>query len=235
MATRASRTRRSEPEDRYLELFQRFPLRPLRSEDDLDRAIAIVDGLLDQTSLDQDEEDYLDVLGDLIKKYEQAHHPLPPVSDAEMLRYLVEANGTSQAEVAAGAEVAESTISEILSGRRKLSRRHIESLATFFHVDPGVFLTHRSPASGRRKKPMDIVEKAAKAIARRTHLDLPVARFISISNAFAADVDLASWRAFQEMVQGKKPWMAGKEVVATLNHWGRRRPCGRHFRLRKKA
>jgi HTH-type transcriptional regulator/antitoxin HigA len=35
--------------------------------------------------------------------------------------------------------VAESTISEVLSGKRKLNRKQIGKLAQFFHVDPGVF------------------------------------------------------------------------------------------------
>src|SRR4051794_36379992 len=82
--------------DVYLELVRKFPLRPIRNDKDLDRAIAIIDALIDQDKLSPDEEDYLDVLSDLVKKYETEHHPIPPVSDAEMLRHLIEARGTTQ-------------------------------------------------------------------------------------------------------------------------------------------
>jgi len=38
-------------EDRYLDLVRRFPLRPLRSDSDLDAAIAVIDALIDQPRL----------------------------------------------------------------------------------------------------------------------------------------------------------------------------------------
>jgi HTH-type transcriptional regulator/antitoxin HigA len=127
--------------DVYLELVRRFPLRPIRCDEELDRAIAVVNALLDQDALSLDEEDYLDVLGDLVKKYETEHHPVRPVSDAEMLRHLIEARETTQAQVAEETGIAESTISEILSGKRGMNRRHIETLARHFKVKPSVFIS----------------------------------------------------------------------------------------------
>jgi HTH-type transcriptional regulator / antitoxin HigA len=127
--------------DRYLELVRQFPLRPIRSEEDLARAIGVIDSLIDQDERDRDEEDYLDVLGDLAARYESEHHPRPPVADADLLGHLIEARGTTQAKVAEETGIAESTISSILSGKRGLNRRHIEILARYFKVKPGVFLS----------------------------------------------------------------------------------------------
>lgn len=127
--------------DRYLELVCQVPLRPIRSEAELDRAIAIIDGLLDQEKLSHDEQDYLDVLSDLVEKYEDEHDPVPPVCGAEMLRFLIESQETTQANVAAEAGIAESTISEILAGKRELNRKHIEALSRHFHVSPAVFMS----------------------------------------------------------------------------------------------
>src|SRR5688572_27124346 len=101
-------------DDRYLELVRRFPLRPLRSDAELDRAIAVINSLIDRDRLEPGEEDYLDVLGDLVEKYEDEHHPMPPLSDAEMLRYLIESRDVTQVQAAAGTGLAESTISEVL-------------------------------------------------------------------------------------------------------------------------
>src|SRR5438046_400745 len=110
--------------DQYLELVRQFPLRPIRSDAELDRAIAVVNSLVDREELTTDEDDYLEVLGDLVEKYETEHHPIPPVSDADMLRHLIEARGTTQAAVAAETGIAVSTVSEILAGKRGLNRRH---------------------------------------------------------------------------------------------------------------
>jgi HTH-type transcriptional regulator / antitoxin HigA len=134
-------TQRRFADDRYMELVRQVPLRPIRSEAELDRAIAMIDVLLDQTERDADEEDYLDVLSDLVEKYEDEHDPMPTDSSAEMLRFLIESQGTTQARVAAETRIAESTISEVLGGKRELNRKHIEALARHFHVSPAVFLS----------------------------------------------------------------------------------------------
>ena len=43
--------------------------------------------------------------------------------------------------VPAGAGIAESTISAVLGGKRKLNRTQIAKLARYFHVEPGAFLS----------------------------------------------------------------------------------------------
>ena len=126
--------------DRYLELVQELPLRPIRSEAELDRAIVMVNGLIDRETRTPEEEDYLDVLSDLIEKYESAAHQIAPASDAEIFQHLIEAKGVTQAKVAEETGMARSTISEILSGKRTLTRRHLDILAHYFHVSPAVFL-----------------------------------------------------------------------------------------------
>jgi len=125
--------------DRYLQLIQRFPLRPIRSDAELNEAIRMIDSLLDRRDLAPEEEDYLDVLGDLVERYESEAHPMAPVSDAEMLRHLIEAKGVSQTAVAKATGIADSTISEAVSGKRALNRSHIGKLARYFAVSPDVF------------------------------------------------------------------------------------------------
>jgi len=126
-------------EDRYLELVRRFPLRPLRTDADLDAAVAVLDDLTDRDELAPPEQDYLDVLTDLVEAYEDATVPMTPVGDADLLRALIEGKGTTQAQVAAGAGLAVSTVSELLSGKRKLNRGQIGKLAHYFKVRPDVF------------------------------------------------------------------------------------------------
>ena len=69
------------------------------------------------------------------------HHPIGDVSEDEMLGFLIEQKGVTQVEAARGAGIAESTISEVLSGKRRLTRGQIEKLAAYFHVSPAVFLS----------------------------------------------------------------------------------------------
>jgi HTH-type transcriptional regulator/antitoxin HigA len=126
--------------DRYFELVRTFPLKHFRTDRELVDAIGMMDSLLAKGELAPGEQDYLDVLTDLVELYEEQTMPMPAVSDAAMLRHLIEARGITQAKLAQETGIAMSTISNVLSGRRKLTRSHIGTLATFFSVSPAVFL-----------------------------------------------------------------------------------------------
>jgi HTH-type transcriptional regulator/antitoxin HigA len=64
---------------------------------------------------------------------------MKPVGDADMLRFLIEAKGVTQAQAAKGAGIAESTVSEVLAGKRKLNRAQIGKLCRYFGVGTGAF------------------------------------------------------------------------------------------------
>jgi HTH-type transcriptional regulator/antitoxin HigA len=115
------------------------PCIPLRSDADLDAAIAVIDSLMDQDKRSAAEEDYLDVLSDLVEAYEDKTIPIEEPDDAEMLRLLIEAKEVTQTEVAKKTRIAESTISEVLAGKRKLNRAQIGKLSRYFKVSPAAF------------------------------------------------------------------------------------------------
>ncbi|MBI3464710.1 MAG: helix-turn-helix domain-containing protein [Planctomycetes bacterium] len=123
----------------YVKLIRKFPLRPIRSDAELDEAVARIDSLLDRGSLAPAAEDYLEVLSDLVERYESQTAPMKPLPDRAMLRFLIESKDVSQTQVAKETGIANSTISEVLKGKRRLSRTHVERLAEYFHVSPGVF------------------------------------------------------------------------------------------------
>ncbi len=74
--TDGRRGRTKEPSASYLRLIRRFPLRPIQSEAQLERAITVIDELLDRDGLDPAEQDYLEVLGDQVARYEDEAHPI---------------------------------------------------------------------------------------------------------------------------------------------------------------
>ncbi len=137
----ASATRRTRVPDSYLALILKFPLRPIRSEKELHAAIKVVNSLATRPDLDAGEADYLDVLSDLVERYETASHPMEPLPDAAMLRHLIAAQGATQTAVAKATGIKDSAISEVLAGKRRLSRANVEKLARYFHVSPAVFST----------------------------------------------------------------------------------------------
>jgi HTH-type transcriptional regulator/antitoxin HigA len=73
-----------------------------------------------------------------VAAYEDAHHAIEPASDADMLRQLMDAKGVSQIQLSRETGLPTSSVSEILAGKKPLSRQMIQTLADYFGVDAGV-------------------------------------------------------------------------------------------------
>lgn len=131
------------PTPAYLVLIGLFPLRPLRSERDYDKAAAVLDNLAvrPEGSLDAGEQDYLDTLTMLVEAYDREHYAV----DAEqrdpltMLKYLMQESRMTQADL--GRLLGNRALASlILNGHRQLSKTHIRKLADHFTVSPALFL-----------------------------------------------------------------------------------------------
>jgi HTH-type transcriptional regulator/antitoxin HigA len=123
---------------KYLALVRKFPLHLIRSEDENEAALAVLESLGErhrERPLAPEEHDDIAVLAKLIEEYENSRYPRGPVSGAAMLAHLIEARGISQAQLAADTGLSESTLSELVRGLRPLGRRQIQVLARYFGVD----------------------------------------------------------------------------------------------------
>ena len=84
------------------------------------------------------EANQIELLTLLIEDYEEKHYPIPDASPVDVLRFLIEQNGLSQRELIP--ELGnEATVSLVLSGKRELTRDHIQRLSQRFNVSPAVF------------------------------------------------------------------------------------------------
>lgn len=130
--------------DRYLELIQRFPLKRIESERELDAAQVVIDSLIDRPVLSEPEKDYLDVLGTLVYEYEETHYPMgEDIPDGDMLAELLGNREMTQAEFAKGVGMAVSTVSAIINKKREFTRKQLEKVAEFLNVSMDVFQTRR--------------------------------------------------------------------------------------------
>ncbi len=116
------------------------PILTIRNEREYHAAVKRMNALLDEIGANERHPLYglLDTLGALIHLYEEAHHPIPDCSGADVLRYLMEEHGLTQSDLP---EVgSQGVVSEILCNKRDLNVRQIRALARRFHVSPAVFL-----------------------------------------------------------------------------------------------
>lgn len=116
----------------------------ITSEREFKRTVKFMNGLLDVVGDDEDHElaGLLDVVGQFVEEYENAHHALPDVSDAsphEVLRFLVNQHGLKQTDLSA--EIGgQSVVSDILNARRTINARQAKALGARFGVSAAAFL-----------------------------------------------------------------------------------------------
>lgn len=79
-----------------------------------------------------------ELLSLLIEDFEEKHYSLKPATGLEALHELMEANDLRQKDLV-GLFGTPSIISEVLSGKRKLTTEHIRKLSRRFHVSPELF------------------------------------------------------------------------------------------------
>ena len=142
MTTKTKFGLKGKSRDAYLERVLAFPLASIKSDEHLAAAQEVMDRLLAKGELEDGEEMYLDALSDLVGAYEDEHYAIGPASDADMLRHLMEAKGTTQAELSRDTKLAKSTISEVLAGKKPFSRQMIHRLADYFQVDVTVLASN---------------------------------------------------------------------------------------------
>ena len=115
-------------------------LHPIHSEPDYDRMVALMNFLLEVVG---DNEDHplsglLDLVGDLISKYEQQHYAIDQIEPEDALRYLIEARGLKQEDLAG--IIHQSNLSAILAGKRKISATLAGKLGKFFGISSALFI-----------------------------------------------------------------------------------------------
>ena len=115
------------------------PLFTIRSEYEYHNAVARLNRLLDEVGTNESHPLYelLDTLGVLVHAYEERHFPMAQASAVDVLAYLIEEHGLTQAELP---EIgSQGVVSEILRGKRELNVRQIRALSQRFGVSPAVF------------------------------------------------------------------------------------------------
>jgi HTH-type transcriptional regulator/antitoxin HigA len=124
----------------YGRLLRKTLPRPIRTEKENEHYLRIVERLMDLgPRMTPEQGELLDLLVTLIERFESERYSLSAASAGEVLRELMEARATKFSEL--GAIIGSKGVaSEILSGKRGLSKANIKRVAQHFRVSPEVFL-----------------------------------------------------------------------------------------------
>ncbi len=129
-------------EKRYGRLLAKALPRVIDTEAERDRAVAIVEALVEKGEAGMTAEDdaLLELLTSLINAYEAtAYPPLPKQPACGIVAFLLEQRSLKPTALwpVIGSK---GRVSEILAGRRAISKEQAKKLAEFFHVRADLFI-----------------------------------------------------------------------------------------------
>ncbi|MGH8248281.1 MAG: helix-turn-helix domain-containing protein [Gammaproteobacteria bacterium] len=126
--------------EEYRRLRALVPLGSLRTKKEYERAVDMLDAILDEIGEDEKHSmaELADAIAVFVERYENEHTSPPSGKPAEVLRFLMQEHGLRQSDLP---EIGtQGVVSEVLAGKRELNTRQIRKLAKRFGVSPAVFV-----------------------------------------------------------------------------------------------
>ena len=124
----------------YRRLRAILPLGQLRSKKEYERAVILLDAILDEIGEDEKNPmaELADAIGVFVERYESEHVPLAAGNPSDVLKFLMSEHGLRQPDLP---EIGtQGVVSEVLAGKRELNTRQIRKLANRFGVSAAVFV-----------------------------------------------------------------------------------------------
>lgn len=123
----------------YRQLLTKHVPRPIRSQKEYERALVQLESVMVPRP-NAAHSLLIEVLSTLIESYESHRYPTPELDPAAMLAELLKAKGVKSAEVARETGIPSATLSNVLAGRRGVSKQNALKLGEYFGVSPVAFL-----------------------------------------------------------------------------------------------
>lgn len=123
----------------YANLLAEYQPKVIKSDEENERAIALAEELAHRQNKTAEESALFELLITLIEKYEDEQYPMGESSPHSMLLHLMEARGLKQADLV-GILGSSGVTSEVVNGKREISKAQAKALGEFFQVDSGLFI-----------------------------------------------------------------------------------------------
>jgi HTH-type transcriptional regulator/antitoxin HigA len=121
-------------------LAQRLPT-VVRTEKENEEMLAAIWELMrkGEDNLSAEELALLELMSVLVERFEEEHYPIPDSPPHRILQHLMESRNTKQADLVPilGGR---GRVSELVNGKRAISKAQAKALAAFFHISAEVFL-----------------------------------------------------------------------------------------------
>jgi HTH-type transcriptional regulator/antitoxin HigA len=123
----------------YGRLLLRALPRLIETEEENDRVVAFLEKLDARGDLTAEEEKLAELLTLLVRQFEDTHYQLGEATPVEALRAFMEFRELRQRDLIP-VFGASSVVSDVLNGKRSISKTHAKKLAEYFHVPVSHFI-----------------------------------------------------------------------------------------------
>jgi HTH-type transcriptional regulator / antitoxin HigA len=123
----------------YASLLAKYQPKVIKTDEENETAIAFAEELAHRPNKTSEESALLELLIVLIEKYEDETYPMGDSSSHSLLLHLMEARGLKQADLV-GILGSSGVTSEVVNGKREISKAQAKDLGDFFKVEPGLFI-----------------------------------------------------------------------------------------------
>lgn len=111
----------------------------IETEEEYERVLKIVEQLTFKKNRTTEEQALHKLLVILIEAYEALNYPMDRSTPHEILQHIMEASGTRQADLV-GIIGSSGVVSEIVNGKRSISKTQAKALGEYFKVSPSLFI-----------------------------------------------------------------------------------------------
>jgi HTH-type transcriptional regulator / antitoxin HigA len=122
----------------YGDLLAQHQPKAIETEAENEAAILLAESL-EHRQRTPEEDALLELLIILIEKFEETSYPLPNLEADRMLLHLMESRNMKQEELV-GVIGSRGVVSEIVNGKRSISKAQAKVLGELFHVSPSLFI-----------------------------------------------------------------------------------------------
>jgi len=125
----------------YGRLLLRVLPKPISTEQEYDEFVALTGQLMEkgEDSLSPEEGALLELLGILVRDYDERHYPLGEGSPRDMLLSLMEQHNLGQKDLVPVLG-SSSVVSAVVNGKRGISKRQAKKLSELFHCPADLFI-----------------------------------------------------------------------------------------------
>ncbi|WP_026733807.1 helix-turn-helix domain-containing protein [Fischerella sp. PCC 9605] len=125
--------------DIYSQLLSYYQPRIIKTEEENEKFLEIVEELLARPNLSPEEDALLELLVKLIEDFEGNHYQLNASTPHSRLLHLMEAKGI-EAKDLVGILGSIEIVTQVMSGELEITQEQAEGLGEFFHVEPSLFI-----------------------------------------------------------------------------------------------